>query len=161
MFIRLELGVPGQGILEGNGQLYNGAPFNYGVAIGVFYALSVFFSVKAYRACVTGNGCVRSLCKRLIRDFGLWILGYQPSYGQAMDRLTNLTLLTGDQATRVSTANNGTCPETSTDALCGRSEDYSGPALNLRDQEKQGPKASLLVHPMQATAHRRNSGWPY
>jgi hypothetical protein len=162
MFIRLELGLPGQGMLAGNGQLYNGAPFNYGVAIGVInYALSVFFSVKAYRACVAGNGGVRSLCKWLFRDCGPRVLGQQPSYGLATDRLTNLTLFKGDLVTHVSTANNGTCPETLTDALCSRSGDDSGPALNLRDQEKQGPKASQLAHFRQAIAHRRNSGWPY
>lgn len=168
MLIRMELAQPGNQILGGNHQLYNGVPFNHGVAIGVLiYALSVFFSVKAYRACVTGNGCVRSLCKRLVRGRGLWTLGYQPSYGLDMDRLTNLTLFKGERVTRVPTATNGTCPETMTDALCGHSEDDSGPALNLRDKEKQGPKSSLLVHlpslgdPGQAIAHRGNSGWPY
>lgn len=78
-----------------------------------------------------------------------------------MDRLTNLVLLKGDKVTRVLLANNSTCPEALTDALCSRSGDSSGPALNIRDQEKQGPKTSQLVHSIKAIAHRGNSGWPY
>jgi hypothetical protein len=35
MFTRLELAVSGKGLVKGNGQIYNGVPFNYGVAIGV------------------------------------------------------------------------------------------------------------------------------
>jgi hypothetical protein len=68
MFIRLELSVPGKGILEGNGQLYNGAPFNYSEAIGVGNDThSTLFSAKAYGTGNPGNGVVRSSRKRTRR----------------------------------------------------------------------------------------------
>ena len=159
MFIRLELGLPGEGLLHGNGHLYNGVLFNYSVAIGLLsLAWRCLSSILGVKACWTrelGNGIAGSSDRRLKRGLGLRSLGCQSSYVVNTDRLTNLIPLKGEQMTLSSITHNGDCLAALGDALCVESIEHTSPVLYNRKKEWQGPKFTNNI------ALCRNSGWPY
>ena len=159
MFIRLELGLAGRGLLDGAGQLYNGAPCHVLLSIGDFYVTAVSpLADKALGACIAGNGYVRSLLERETLVWDPSNLGCFSSYDCLdMVRMTNLIHSRGAQVTCSSEIPNGEYLMTVADALCGDCWTFVGLAQNIWEQGVQGPKSGLL----NSVGSAWNMGWPY
>lgn len=157
MLIRMELAQPGNQILGGNHQLYNGAPSNIWLSANIASDVPSFLmGVKACGTCVGGNLGVWSSCKRLARGCCLQTLGCQPSYTVLdMNRITNPIHSMGDKATCPSMTENGEYLVAGVDALCGSRKEHTRPALNIRDQGLRGSKSSITPGTIW------NLGWPY
>jgi len=158
MFIRLELGLAGRGILDGSGQLYNGAPWHTLISIGDIFAAVSPLADKALEACAAGNGWVRSLLERGDLTCDLLSLGFSSSYVYLdMDRLTNLIHSRGAQVTCFSMVSNGKYLAALADALCGDCWTSAGLAQSSWEQGVQGPKSRSL----NSVGSVWNMGWPY
>ena len=99
VFIRMELSAPGNQLLAGNGQLYNGAPLCLHISIVVWSALT---NEPRYQMAIKLPGHKRgitpkyeALGKRLYLSCDSWALGRQPSYVGSMARITNLIRFNG------------------------------------------------------------------
>jgi group II intron reverse transcriptase/maturase len=158
MFIRLELGLPGRGLLDGAGQLYNGAPCHFLSSIGDLVAAVSPLADKALEACGTGNSCVRSPLERESLVWDLLNLGWFSSYDCLdMGRITNLTHSMVAQVTCFSMVSNGEYHVALADALCGECWTFTWPAQPSWEQGVQGPKSRLL----NSVGSGWNMGWPY
>ena len=159
MFIRLELGLAGRGLLDGAGQLYNGAPCHVLLSIGDFFVTAVSpLADKALGACIAGNGYVRSLLERETLVWDPLNLCCFSSYDCLdMVRMTNLIHSRGAQVTCSSEIPNGEYLMTVADALCGDCWTFVGLAQNIWEHGVQGPKSGLL----NSVGSAWNMGWPY
>ena len=158
MFIRLELGLAGRGLLDGAGQLYNGAPCHFLVSIGDLVATVSPLVDKALGACITGNGCVRSPLERESLAWDFLSLGWFSSYDCFdMDRMTNLIHSMVAQVTGFSRIPNGKFHVALIDALCGECWTSTWPAQPSWEQGVQDPKSKLLY----SVGLGWNMGWPY
>ena len=157
MFIRLELGLAGRGLLDGAGQLYNGAPCHILQSIGDLFAAVSPLAGKALEAGVAGNGGVRSLLEWGTQVCDLKNLGCSSSYVPDMDRLTNLIHSSGAQVTCHSMITNGWYHVADFDALCEVSWTSTWLAQIIWEQGMQGPKSGLL----DSVDAIWNMGWPY
>lgn len=158
MFIRLELGLPGRGLLDGAGQLYNGAPCHTLLSIGDLITAVSPLADKAPGACVVGNDWVRSLLERETLVWDLLNLGCLSSYEYLdMDTLRNLLHFNGAQVTCFSMISNGEYHTALIDALCGECWTSVWQAQSIWEQGVQGPKSWLL----NSVGSEWNMGWPY
>ena len=157
MLIRMELAQPGNQILGGNHQLYNGAPSNIWLSANIACDVPSFLTgVKACGTCAEGNLGVWSSRKRLARGRCLQTLGCQPSYTILdMNRITNPIHSMGERVTCSSMTENGEYLVAAADALCGFRKEHTRPALNIRDQGLRGSKSSTTPGTIW------NLGWPY
>lgn len=157
MLIRMELAQPGNQILGGNHQLYNGAPSNIWLSANIACDVPSFLrGVKACGTCVEENLGVWSSRKRLARGRCLKTLGCQPSYKILdMNKITNPIHSMGEKVTGSSMADNGESLVAAADALCGFRKEHTRPALNIRDQGLRGSKSSTTFGTIW------NLGWPY
>lgn len=158
MFIRLELGLSGRGLLDGAGQLYNGAPCHTSVSIGDLVATVSPLVGKALEACVAGNGWVRSPLERESLAWDLLSLGWFSSYDSFdTDRLTNLIHSSVARMTCSSMIHNGEYHVALIDTLCGECWTSTWPAQSSWEQGVQGPTSKLL----NSIGPGWNMGWPY
>jgi len=147
MFIRLELGLAGRGLLDGAGQLYNGALFNILHTIGDYFAAVSHSADKTLEACVAGNGCVRSLLEREALVWDFLNLGCFSSYEFLdMDRLTNLIHSNGPQVVSTPMVSNEVFQTALSDALCAECLTSVWQAQHSWEEGVQGPKSWILYY---------------
>lgn len=147
MFIRLELGLAGRGLLDGSGQLYNGVPFNILLTIGDYIAVVSHSADKTLEACAAGNCWVRSLLEWETLVCDLLNHGSFPSYEYLdMDRFTNLTHSNGLQAASSPMVSNEEFQAVLNDALCVKYLTSAWQAQHSWEEGVQGPKSWILYY---------------
>ncbi len=157
VFIRMELSAPGNQLLAGNGQLYNGAPMCLHFSIVVYIIDEPWYqmAIKLPGHARGTTPMCEALGKRLQRSCGTWALGLRPSYVKYMARITNLIRFNGAPVLGHSHVTIGWYPVEKSDALCRYRLVHTGQASNIEDQESQGPKDFKIV------GNERTSGLPY